>query len=124
MAKKAKSGKRDGKLVFSGALDTKGKVSGRGALTLTVSDMTRAGVSLRYGKSGNLVLRLDSATGLRIRKSSTLRFTGSLSRDLTKRTLSGKVGVHLKVPKEVDVSLAQSFKPDENVTSLKVTIRF
>jgi len=124
MAKKTPSKKKDGKLTLSGALDTKGGVSGKGALTLSVSDLTKAGLSLDYKKTGSLVVKLDTTTGLRIRKSSTLKFTGSLAKDLTTSSLEGKVKLDLNVPKGIDVSVSHSFKPDENLTALKITVRF
>jgi hypothetical protein len=120
----ARGKKKDGKLTLTGALNTKGRVSGKGALTLTVSDLTRAGLSLDYRKTGALILKLESSTGLRIRKSRTLKFTGSLARDLTSGSLEGKVGVDLKVPRGLDVSVSHRFKPDENRTAVKVTVRF
>lgn len=123
MAKK-RGRKKDGKLTLTGSLNTKGTVSGKGALTLTVTDLTRAGLSLDRRKSGALVLKLDSTTGLRIRRSSTLKFTGSLAKDLTSGSLEGKIGVDLTIPEGLDVSVSQIFKPDENLTQLKITVRF
>jgi hypothetical protein len=120
---KEKQEKKPAKVAFSGALTGKGGIAGKGALTLTISDATKASVAVD-AKRGSTNVTLASSVGLKIRKSSTIKFSGTIAKDLNKRGLEGDVGLQMKLPKGVDVSVSHQFKSDEDVTSLKLTIRF
>ena len=120
---KAKQEKKPAKIAFSGALTGKGGIAGKGSLTLTVSDATKASV-LVDAKRGSTNVTLASSVGLKIRKSSTIKFSGTIAKDLNRSGLEGDVGVQMRLPKGVDVSVSHQFKPADDVTSLKVTIRF
>jgi len=120
---KKKQIKKPAKIVFSGALTGKGGIAGKGSLTLTISDATKASVAVD-AKRGSTNVTLASSVGLKIRKSSTIKFSGTIAKDLNKSGLEGDVGIQMKLPKGVDVSVSHQFKPADDVTSLKVTIRF
>jgi hypothetical protein len=119
----SKKKSKPGKLVFTGALNGAGAITGKGALTLTVSDATKASVSVD-AKPGSTYVTLASSVGLKIRKSSTVKFNGKIAKDLNRSGVHGDVGVQMKLPKGVDVSVSHRFRPDDDVTSLKLTIRF
>jgi len=120
---KAKQKKKPARIIVTGDLETKGDVSGKGALTFIVSDATKASV-LVDARPNSTKVTLSSSVGLKIRKSATLDFSGSLTKDLNRRGLEGDVGVQMKLSKGIDVSVAHKFRPDDDVTSMKLTIRF
>ena len=119
----SKKEKKPAKVTFSGALTGKGGIAGKGALTLTVSDATKASVAVD-AKPGSTNVTLASSVGLKIRKSSTIEFSGTIAKDLNKSGVEGNVGVQMKLPKGVDVSVSHRFNPRDDVTTLKLTIRF
>ena len=122
MAKTTQKSKQ-ARIVFTGDLKTEGDVRGKGALTFIVSDATKASV-LVDAKPNSTKVTLASAVGLKIRKSATLDFSGSISKDLNRSGLEGDLGVEMKLPKGIDVSVAHQFRPEDDRTTVKLTIRF
>lgn len=120
---KAKQSNKPGRVTFTGALSGQGNIAGRGTLTLTISDATKASVSVD-AKPGSTHVTLASSVGLSIRKSSTIDFSGTIAGDLNRSGIEGDIGVHMKLPKGVDVSVSHRFEPDDDMTTLKMTIRF
>lgn len=115
--------KKKARIVVTGDLKTQGDVTGKGALTFIVSDATKASV-LVDAKPNSTNVTLASSVGLKIRKSATLDLSGSISKDLNRSGLKGDVGVKMKLPKGIDVSVAHKFRPDDDRTSVKLTIKF
>lgn len=109
---------------MSGALDSEGQLRGKGKLTFSISDASKAGLSVDYSNPDSVKLCIDSSVGLKIRKSKKLTFTGAIGRDLTKGSYEGKVGLRLEIPKKVAVTLQQDFKKKGNKTTVSVTLRF
>jgi hypothetical protein len=111
------------RIVVTGDLKTQGDVSGKGSLTFIISDASKASVLVDAKRNGTNVT-LASSVGLKIRKSATLDLSGSISKDLNRGGLDGDVGVKMKLPKGINVSVAHRFRPDDDRTSVKLTIRF
>jgi hypothetical protein len=118
---KKKTNKVD--ITASGSLTGRGRFEGKGTLTLSLSDAVKAGLRVET-ENGRTRLTLSNAVGLRIRKSKTLRLTGTLSKELNRRGLEGKVALSLNLPRGIDWSVSHEFKPGSNYTSMKLTIRF
>jgi hypothetical protein len=110
-------------ITTSGSLAGRGQFEGKGTLTLSLSDAIKAGLRVETD-AGKTKLTLSNAVGLKIRKSKTLKLTGTLSKELNQRGLEGKVGLSLNLPKGVDWSVSHEFKPGHNYTSMKLTVRF
>jgi hypothetical protein len=120
---KSKREQKPAKVVFSGDVSGRGGITGKGTLTLTISDATKASVSVD-AKPGSTNVTLATSVGLKIRKSSTIKVSGTVAKDLNKGGVDGDVAIQMKLPKGVDVSASHRFRPDDDVTSLKLTIRF
>jgi len=94
MAKAKPAGKKTppqkAKIVLSGDVKTSGQVTGTGTLSLRVSDAAKVKWSVIKKKS-SVLLRLESSVGLSIRQDRKLTLSGAIDRDLTKKTLDGRV---------------------------------
>jgi hypothetical protein len=110
-------------IALSGALKSQGHIKGKGTLTLSLADATQANLTIDT-KQGRTKVTLTSAVGLKIRKSATLDLSTKLSKDLHGGPLAGKVAMELKLPKDVGLSIEHQIKPGDDVTSVKITMRF
>jgi hypothetical protein len=118
-----KSKKKSTTVTLSGSKTGKGKITGKGALTLSVPDATKVSVTVD-ARPGSTKVSLKSTVGIKVRKSSTITFSGSFVKDLARSGLKGKVGIDMVLPKGVNVTVSHQFKPGDDLTSVKLTIRF
>lgn len=120
---KAKGAKK-GKIILSGDVKTSGHVTGTGTLSLRVSDAAKVKWSV-IKRQKSVLLRLESSVGLSIRQDRKLTLSGAIDRDLTKKTLDGKVTATLEIPDRATFKIEQKVgKGRTPTTSLAVTIRF
>ena len=123
-ASKKQTAPRKGRIVLSGDVKTSGQVTGTGTLSLRVSDAAKVKWSV-IKKQKSVLLRLESSVGLSIRQDRELTLSGAIDRDLTKKTLDGRVGVKLEIPDRATFKIEQKVgKGKTPTTSLSVTIKF
>jgi hypothetical protein len=107
----------------SGSVVGRGKIAGKGTVTLSLADATKVKLSVDTKPSGTKVV-LKNATEVRVWKSQKVKITGSIEKDFNTKGLSGKVGLSFTLPKGVGVSVTHQYKPGDNVTSLKIAFSF
>jgi hypothetical protein len=115
---------KSAKIEISGSTDTEGVVSGKGSLTLGISDAAKAGLHIDYSRPDRVKITLKSSVGFKLRKAKTLKFSGAVSKDLKTRQVDGTVTLKLEVPARVALTLQQRFQKKGTKTSLSVTLHF
>ncbi|MFQ5890205.1 MAG: hypothetical protein ACE5JR_09145 [Gemmatimonadota bacterium] len=110
-------------LEVKGSTDFAGRFTGKGRLTLHISDATKALVGLDYRRPDRLVLNLHSTAGLKLSADDTLTLSGGLTHDLLNQRLGGKVSARLKIANSLGASIEQEFGQSGPRTSLSVKLR-
>lgn len=122
MAAKKKKAKRVS-VTASGAIAGRGQITGKGTVTLSLSDASKVKLSVDKKPDGTKVV-LSNATDIRLWKSRQLKVTGSIGKDLSTNKIDGKVDLSFNLPKNVGVSIGHQYKSGDHTTSLKITFSF
>lgn len=112
------------KLRLRGASDFDGEFRGRGQLSFAFSDATRSELQVDFEGPDELVVSLETTTGLRLSADDSLVLSGGMSWDRLDRQLEGEAEAELRIGRDLGVVLSQSFEPGPDATRLDVTLTF
>ena len=118
-----KEGHPVAELQVDGSTSFRGRFRGKGRLTLFLRDATQAKIALDYRSPDSLLLSVESTAGIRLSTDDSLTLSGGLSRDLINREMRGKVGVKLKIARDLAAEIEQEFGASGPKTSVSVTLR-
>lgn len=110
-------------LEVDGSRNFRGQFGGKGRLTLFLNEAAKAKIALDYRSPDNLLLSVDSTAGIRLSADDSLTLSGGLSRDLINQEMGGKVGVKLKIARDLAAEFEQEFGASGPKTSVSVTLR-
>lgn len=112
------------KLRLRGAGDFDGEFHGTGRLSFAFPDATRSSLEVDFSTPDELVVALETSTGVRLSADDSLVLSGGLSWDRLERELEGEVEAELRVGRDLGVVVSQSFVPGPDTTGLEVTLSF
>ena len=112
------------RLRLRGAGDFDGEFRGTGQLSFAFSDATRASLKVDYSLPDELVVAMETSTGLELSADDSLVLSGGMAWDRVARELEGQVEAELRVARDLGVVLSQSFEPGPDTTRLEVTLSF
>lgn len=104
--------------------DFAGEFRGDGRLIFAFSDATRASLEVDYSSPDELVVAMETTTGLTLSADDSLELSGGLSWDRVERELEGEVEAELRVGRDLGVVVRQEFVPGPDTTGLEVTLSF
>lgn len=110
-------------LELEGRTTVAGRFRGSGALTLFLSDATKAKIGLDYRSPDRILLTVESTGGIRLSADDTLTLSGGLTRDLVNREIAGEVKARLKLARDLQADIEQTFGGRGPTTSVTVKLR-
>lgn len=104
--------------------DFDGEFHGTGQLSFAFSDATDASLEVDFSTPDELVVALETSTGLRLSADDGLVLAGGLSWDRVAEQVEGEVEAELRIGRDLGVVVSQSFVPGPDTTGLEVTLTF
>lgn len=112
------------RMKLRGSGDFDGAFHGNGQLSFAFSDATRSSLEVDFSTPDELVVALETTTGLRLSADDSLELTGGLGWDRVEKELEGEVEAELRIGRDLGVVVSQSFVPGPDTTGLEVTLTF
>lgn len=112
------------RLRLRGAGDFDGEFRGTGELRFAFSDATRSSLEVDFESPDEMVVSMETTTGLRLSADDSLVLTGGASWDRLEREMEGEIEAELRIARDLGVVLSQSFEPGPDTTRLDVTLSF
>ena len=110
-------------LVLKGDVNSTGDVTGKGTLTMTLADATKINFTVEQ-EGDKTKLTFSPVRDIKLRKLGQLQIAAKLQKDFTERGFEGQVGVTLKLDKGMTFNLKHKHDPDDEITSVVVTVKF
>jgi hypothetical protein len=105
------------------AMHFAGELNGKGSFTLE-TDASSLSFALDYKSRDRIVLMLSGTQGVKLSASDSLKFSGSVSREMVNRTWMGEYALKLEIDKTIAARLSQEFTRKGTKTSAEITIKF
>lgn len=112
------------RMKLRGGGDFDGEFHGTGQLSFAFSDATRSSLEVDYSTPDELVVALETTTGLRLSADDSLVLAGGLEWDRIAEELEGEVEAELRIGRDLGVVVTQTFVPGPDTTGLEVTLTF
>jgi hypothetical protein len=104
-------------------VNSQGDVTGKGTLTMTLADATK--INFTAEQEGNKTkLTFSPVHDIKLRKLGQLQIAAKLEKDFAERGFEGEVAVTLKLDKGMTFRVKHEHDPDDETTSVVLTVKF
>lgn len=110
-------------LELKGDVNSKGDVTGKGTLTMTLADATKINFTVEQ-VGDKTKLTFSPVQDIKLRKLGQIQIATKLQKDFAERGFEGDVGVILKLDKGMTFRVKHQHDPDDEKTSVVLTVKF